>query len=130
LNGIRQHLSFYSPNGESPHSKKISFDNYYNYFSKNEFRKIIFEEDEDETDTYSADKENQPPIPRESTKYNYFENDLGPLEINIEGGVSHIVSNSNKVTEIPISIDIKMNCETPNYTKDFIIIFNTRSKYY
>jgi hypothetical protein len=121
-------LSFYSPNGSSPQTKKISFDNYYTYFSKNEFRKIIFEEDENEDD-YSIDKENTPPIPRESSRYTYSENDIGPVEINLEAGISHIVSDTNKVSEIPLSIEIKMNNDV-HYSKDFIIVFNTKSKYF
>jgi hypothetical protein len=110
------------------------------------FRKIVFEDLETEEnnpeifeDNY--DKENTPPIPRESSKFSYCDPESvscsSPVEINLEAGFSHINSDSQKVIEVPISIDFNLkestlnicgtNSSPFNYSKDYIIFFNTKN---
>jgi len=123
------------------------------------FKKLNFDDievddslqDKEKEHEYSSDKENSPPLPRESSKFSYFDPEINmrniPLEINLEAGNSHIVSNKGKIVEIPITIDFKykenpsistlnnigcnLNSLSENsytsFTKDYIILFNTVS---
>jgi hypothetical protein len=100
-------------------------------FNKNEFRRIVFDDDGETevVDERDCDKENQPPVPRESSKYSYNENNTSAVEINIEAGISHIVSNASKLVEIPITVEFKLNENVSGcFSKDYIIVFNTRGK--
>jgi hypothetical protein len=120
------------PNNNSGSRIVDSIDNLFrfNNFNKSEFKQLVFDnDDEAEVDMNEKDydKENQPPVPRESSKYSYNENNVSPLEINLEAGISHIVSDSSKLVEIPITVEFKLTeniCTT--YGKDYIIVFNTR----
>ena len=88
-------------------------------------------------DNFYNDKENTPPIPKESSKFSNLLQSHGqemqnlcPLEINIELGISHINSeeNSKRTIEVPILIDCKpsnISSSHINLVKDFVIIFNT-----
>jgi hypothetical protein len=136
-------VSLFENNGNSGiHSRgQISFKNLVfddtgleeNYFVKGD-RDTNRESRED---NFSEDKENSPPLPRESSKFSYIDNNesssnsaINHVDINLEAGISHITSDSNKVVEIPISIDLKLkdHLNQPNiFSKDYIIIFNTRS---
>ena len=104
------------------------------------FRKIVFDDleaeetailDKENDELFNFDKENSPPIPRESSKYSYIdaENNFLPVEINLEAGLSHIVSDSQKIIEIPLTLDFKMkeNTRANLFSKDFIVILNTIS---
>lgn len=82
------------------------------------------------------DKENNPPIPRESSRIMNKNEESSPLEINIELGISHLNSDqhSQRTLEIPITIDTKYcyeekenfknDAEIP-LVKEYLIIFNT-----
>ena len=84
------------------------------------------------------DKENIPPVPRESSRFNNTNELSSPLEINIELGISHLNSDqsSQRTLEIPITIDtkhcyddkenIKSDSEIP-LIKEYLVIFNTLS---
>ena len=88
------------------------------------FRKLSFDELNDENNIEDDDKENQPPLPKENSKFGNINNLDFNLEIKIEGGISHIISNIEKIIEVPITIEI--NCDNDfNYSKDTLLIFNT-----
>ena len=54
------------------------------------------------------------------------ENIKNNLEINISGGISHIISDKKKTVEIPITIEINtINSIQANYSKETLLIFNT-----
>jgi len=85
------------------------------------------------------DKENNPPIPRESSRFTTINCENDPFETNIELGISHVNSdqNSKRIFEIPITIDTKYQItekeillnneiEIP-LVKEYLIIFNTLS---
>lgn len=84
------------------------------------------------------DKENNPPIPRESSRFKDTKEDSSPIEIDIELGISHLNSDQNlqRTLEIPISIDVKdcyddieniKNDSDSPLVKEYLIIFNTLS---
>lgn len=101
------------------------------------FRNLLFDDIDEETGVTKEededDKENCPPLPKENSKYlNGFSNESNPnekeiVDINIEGGISHIVSDTNKIVEIPITVDLQMHNKSNlfNYAKDTLLIFNT-----
>ena len=87
------------------------------------FRRLSFDDLNDEN-IDEDDKENQPPLPKENSKFGNVNNLDFNLEIKIEGGISHIISNIEKIIEVPITIEI--NCDNDfNYSKDTLLIFNT-----
>ena len=97
----------------------------------------INEEDNDE------DKENNPPLLKENLRFcqnneninnnednsnGIISNNDNNIEINISGGISHIISNSKRAVEIPITIEINtLNSSKVNYSKETLLIFNTNS---
>ena len=106
------------------------------------FRNLLYDDIDEETSCIHEDdddKENCPPLPKEtslsdshtysssSPQHNYD----NLIECSIEGGISHIISDSNKIVNIPISIDIQFNKNIKpsslnfNYSKDTLLIFNT-----
>ena len=105
------------------------------------FRNLLYDDIDEETSCIHEDdddKENCPPLPKEtslseshscssSAQHNYD----SLIECSIEGGISHIISDSNKIVNIPISIDIQFNKNIKpsalniNYSKDTLLIFNT-----
>jgi hypothetical protein len=118
------------------------------------FRKIVFDDIEEDSQNLSlqfnnfpnyennstnedlTDKENSPPVPRYSSKFSYNDPEttqsISPVEINLEVGSSHIISDSQKTVEIPITVDFRLkenfqNNQIFNYSRDFIVIFNTVS---
>lgn len=118
------------------------------------FRKIVFDDIEEDSQNIShqlnnipnfenisnnedsTDKENSPPVPRYSSKFSYNDPEttqsISPVEINLEVGSSHILSDCQKTIEIPISVDFRLkenfqNNQNFNYSRDFIVIFNTNS---
>lgn len=179
--GIRQHLSFCSPNNINQAKtnsnnnnnfsiqlrsekekemllttsssnfdidkffKSINFEysNSTNNTSDNQvsFRKIVFDDIEADENLNaekevedSFDKENSPPLPRESSKYSHIDPEMNknpsPVEINMEAGISHIVSDYQKIVEIPITIDFKLKDSQnlmPAFSKDYVVILNTLS---
>jgi hypothetical protein len=121
----------------------ITPDNKKNRFTNFNERKIINDvENNNQIFSFSElqymDKENNPPILRESSKFKDTKEDTSPLEINIELGISHLNSdqNSQRTLEIPITIDFKYcsdekenlkNDSVSVLVKEYLIIFNTLS---
>ena len=117
-------------------------------FKKLNFDDIDIEDsfmDKDRENENFIDKENSPPLPRDNSKFSYNDPEINlknlPIDINIEAGISHIVSNKGKIVEIPITVDFKFKDNfnmtainstsslnenlLANCTKDYIILFNT-----
>ena len=141
FNNLRQHLNFLS------NQKEINNNNNNNGLNRNlinifnlniinqntsnnninnniSFRRLSFDELNEENNPEDDDKENQPPLPKENSKFGNIKNLDFNLEIKIEGGISHIISNIEKIIEVPITIEI--NCDNDfNYSKDTLLIFNT-----
>ena len=141
FNHLRQHLNFLS------NQKEINNNNNNNGLNRNlinifnlniinqntsnnninnniSFRRLSFDELNEENNPEDDDKENQPPLPKENSKFGNIKNLDFNLEIKIEGGISHIISNIEKIIEVPITIEI--NCDNDfNYSKDTLLIFNT-----
>ncbi|MCQ2819609.1 MAG: hypothetical protein MJ252_20285 [archaeon] len=115
-------------------------------------------DDEDDTQPMGeeADKENCPPIPKttsltqlrlinttpnqnqnifsegniQSFNDNDFDINNDILNISLEAGISHIISDCQKLITIPISVDVEINPKAKqiakfSYAKDHLIIFNT-----
>ena len=97
------------------------------------FRNLLFNDIDEETANMTSeeddDKENCPPLPKESSKYAHVEESNEEIvDINIEGGISHIISDENKIVDMPISVDVSINKDiNVNYAKDTLLIFNTMS---
>ena len=115
--------------------------NYLNNSLRNlDFSDVTNEEiNEEENDD---DKENNPPLLKENSRFtqndennnnnennnNTISNNENNIEINISGGISHIVSNTKRAVEIPITIEINtINTPNINYSKETLLIFNTNS---
>ena len=90
--------------------------------------------------TDDDDKENTPPIPKEyysnsiNNNNQNNNNNYNKLDITIEGGISHINSNTCITIDIPITITISTPSSTilqqqnePLYSKDTLLIFNSQN---
>ena len=146
-NKIRQHLTLCS-NSNKVNNKKLnvslnsifegqnssgnlsSLNNTSNNMS---FRNLLFndidEENANMTNEDDDDKENCPPLPKESSRYAHVDESNDELvDINIEGGISHIISDENKIVDMPMTVDVSMSKNIAvNYAKDTLLIFNTMS---
>ena len=100
------------------------------------FRNLLYDDIDEETSCVhedDEDKENCPPLPKETSlsELHSSSNYDSLIECSIEGGISHIISDSNKIVNIPISIDVQFNKSIKptslniNYSKDTLLIFNT-----
>lgn len=159
LNGIKQHLTFCS-NTKNDNSSKLNLNGSAYFIGNNtnsiyaiinqnnikgpSFRQLAFNDFDDNTintndnNKDDEDKENNPPIPKENSNYYYQSENTSQsssateaIEINIEAGLSHIVSNSSKTIEIPIAIDLKLkeafsSLSQYSYSKDTLLMFNTQ----
>ena len=97
---------------------------------KHDFKSLDFDCDNtnNETENDSIDKENNPSIPKDSTKFSFCEN--SPIEVTIEAAVSHLNSTDSKMYEVPILIEIKLKeNQMLNYSKDYVLVFNSRSRF-
>ena len=118
-------------------SNSITYSNNSPYSLRNlDFNDVTNEEINEEDN--EEDKENCPPLLKENSKFvqneesfdensdRDNENIKNNLEINISGGISHIISDKKKTVEIPITIEINtINSIQANYSKETLLIFNT-----
>ena len=143
-NKIRQHLTLCS-NSNKVNNKKlnVSLNSIFegqnssasialNNTTNMSFRNLLFndidEENANMTSEDDDDKENCPPLPKESSKYTNDESSEELVDINIEGGISHIISDENKIVDMPMTVDVSINKDIAvNYAKDTLLIFNTMS---
>ncbi len=114
-------------NKSNCHSNRNTFNNIEKSFKGYSFSELQY-----------MDKENNPPIPRESSRFINTNEASSPLEINIELGISHLNLDQycQQTLEIPITIDTKYyNDDKENINnhveiplvKEYLVIFNTIS---
>ena len=116
-----------SANNNNYSFKHLNFDDINNDFNN------------ENNNTDDDDKENTPPIPKEyysnsiNNNNQNNNNNFNKIDITIEGGISHINSNTSITIDIPITISIStpqsniLQQNEPLYSKDTLLIFNSQN---